>query len=144
MLPALCELKGKLKSECFSEFLEVLAEISESDFADTVRVDFSVVGDVNYYNGMIFSGFVKSVPKAVLSGGQYDRLMKKFEKRGKAIGFAVYLDALERVGCDGVLSGDGYVNVALPKGRLGEKIYEIFAKAGYECPQEARNEEAQQ
>ncbi len=26
------------------------------------------------------------------------------------------------------------INVALPKGRLGEKIYEVFARAGYECP----------
>lgn len=26
------------------------------------------------------------------------------------------------------------LNVALPKGRLGEKVYELFAKAGYECP----------
>lgn len=26
------------------------------------------------------------------------------------------------------------LNVALPKGRLGEKVYAMFAKAGYECP----------
>ena len=26
------------------------------------------------------------------------------------------------------------VNVALPKGRLGEKVYEMFEKAGYDCP----------
>ncbi len=26
------------------------------------------------------------------------------------------------------------LNIALPKGRLGEKIYGVFAKAGYECP----------
>ncbi len=26
------------------------------------------------------------------------------------------------------------INVALPKGRLGEKIYATFAQAGYECP----------
>lgn len=26
------------------------------------------------------------------------------------------------------------INVALPKGRLGEKAYEILAQAGYECP----------
>ncbi|MCF0121110.1 MAG: ATP phosphoribosyltransferase, partial [Oscillospiraceae bacterium] len=25
-------------------------------------------------------------------------------------------------------------NIALPKGRLGEKVYEMFEKAGYECP----------
>ncbi len=26
------------------------------------------------------------------------------------------------------------LNIALPKGRLGEKIYDIFEKAGFECP----------
>ena len=26
------------------------------------------------------------------------------------------------------------INVALPKGRLGENVYDMFAKAGYECP----------
>ena len=26
------------------------------------------------------------------------------------------------------------INVALPKGRLGEKVYGMFASAGYECP----------
>lgn len=31
------------------------------------------------------------------------------------------------------------LNVALPKGRLGEKVYEAFAKAGYECPQVLEN-----
>jgi len=29
---------------------------------------------------------------------------------------------------------DKFVNVALPKGRLGEKVYDMFEKAGYECP----------
>lgn len=27
-----------------------------------------------------------------------------------------------------------FINVALPKGRLGEKVYDIFEKAGYPCP----------
>lgn len=26
------------------------------------------------------------------------------------------------------------INVALPKGRLGEKVYSMFEKAGYDCP----------
>ena len=26
------------------------------------------------------------------------------------------------------------INVALPKGRLGEKVYEMFEKAGFDCP----------
>ena len=27
------------------------------------------------------------------------------------------------------------LNIALPKGRLGEKVYALFAKAGYPCPE---------
>ena len=27
------------------------------------------------------------------------------------------------------------LNIALPKGRLGEKVYALFAKAGYACPE---------
>ena len=27
-----------------------------------------------------------------------------------------------------------FLNVALPKGRLGEKVYAMFEAAGYECP----------
>ncbi|MBQ7715379.1 MAG: ATP phosphoribosyltransferase regulatory subunit [Clostridia bacterium] len=65
-----------------------------------VLVDFSVTADVNYYNGVVFKGFVEGAPRDVLSGGQYDRLMKKMGKRSRAVGFAVYLDALERLLCD--------------------------------------------
>ncbi len=29
---------------------------------------------------------------------------------------------------------DNMINIALPKGRLGEKVYELFRRIGYECP----------
>ena len=62
-----------------------------------MRVDFSLLGDTTYYNGIAFSGFVNGVPTAVLSGGQYDNLMDRMKRRDRAIGFAVYLDELERL-----------------------------------------------
>lgn len=34
----------------------------------------------------------------------------------------------------GMLSENDLLNIALPKGRLGEKVYGIFAEAGFECP----------
>ena len=61
-----------------------------------IRIDFSVVGDMRYYNGIVFKGFVSGVPAGVLSGGQYDRLMQKMRRSARAVGFAVYLDLLER------------------------------------------------
>ena len=53
---------------------------------------------MKYYNGIAFKGFVQGVPTGVLSGGQYDNLMLKMDKKNQAIGFAVYLDELSRVG----------------------------------------------
>jgi len=61
------------------------------------RLDFSVVNDMNYYNGIVFQGFVKGLPAGVLSGGQYDRLVRRMGKSFRAIGFAVYLDELARL-----------------------------------------------
>ncbi len=70
-------------------------EILGRKFGSKVRVDFSTVGDISYYSGIIFRGYLSGVPQSVLSGGQYDQLMTKLQKRGRAIGFAMYLDLLE-------------------------------------------------
>jgi ATP phosphoribosyltransferase regulatory subunit len=61
-----------------------------------IRLDFSIVNDMNYYSGIIFQGFIDGIPTGVLSGGRYDNLMLRFGKKSGAIGFAVYLDLLER------------------------------------------------
>ena len=62
-----------------------------------INLDFSVVNDMDYYSGLIFRGFVEGVPSGVLAGGRYDHLMTRMGKQGEAIGFAVYLDQLERL-----------------------------------------------
>ena len=46
---------------------------------------------------MVFRGFVEGAAQGVLSGGRYDRLLQRMGKPGGAMGFAVYLDRLERV-----------------------------------------------
>ena len=52
---------------------------------------------MKYYNGIAIKGFINKIPESVISGGQYDRLMAKMGRKSKAVGFAVYLDALERL-----------------------------------------------
>ena len=59
-------------------------------------MDFSVVNDLSYYNGITFQGFVEGVPESVLSGGRYDNLLHRMGRSGEALGFALYMDALER------------------------------------------------
>lgn len=65
--------------------------------ADKVNLDFSIVNDLHYYNGVIFQGFIDGVPSTVLTGGRYDNLVHKLGKGSGAIGFAVYLDLLSRL-----------------------------------------------
>lgn len=83
----------KKSLELFCETCDFLSE----EFSSAVRVDFSTVGDLSYYSGIIFKGFVDGVAVSVLSGGQYDGLMRKLKTDSRAIGFAIYLDALEPI-----------------------------------------------
>lgn len=71
--------------------------LRESGVGDALCIDFSVLGDLRYYNGVAFNGFVRGVPQSVISGGQYDKLLARMGRSGRAVGFAVYLDRLERL-----------------------------------------------
>ena len=73
----------------------MIASIEDPQIRDMLHVDFSAISDLHYYNGIVFKCFVEGVPSAVLSGGQYDRLMEKMGHKSRAIGFAVYLDTLK-------------------------------------------------
>ncbi len=125
----------------YNELFEVCKKLADMGYEKNINIDCSVVNDMNYYNGIVFKGFIQNVPVSVLSGGRYDRLMERVNKKAGAIGFAVYLDEVDRI-LDSAFSeteeaeeNDGYLNIALPKGRLGEKVYAMFEKSGFECPQ---------
>lgn len=75
----------------------LLSRMSAACLDKNLRVDFSIVNDMNYYNGLVMRGYVRSAPRAVLSGGRYDRLMRRMGKRGGGMGFAMYLDEFARL-----------------------------------------------
>ncbi len=77
----------------------LVSTLTESFGKDKIRIDFSVVNSLNYYNGIVFKGFISGIPTGILSGGQYDNLMVKMGRKSKAIGFAVYLDELNKIAC---------------------------------------------
>lgn len=77
-------------------FKKILNFICDAGYEDKINVDFSIVNNMSYYNGVVFQGYVNKIPSSILSGGQYDNLMLKMGRKDKAIGFAVYLDLLQR------------------------------------------------
>jgi len=140
-LTSLCgpldDIIGELRRISVNDETEaVLQQLKEFQFVYNgmepeleLNYDFSIVNDLGYYSGIIFQGYIEGIPKKVLSGGRYDKLLRKFGKNAGAVGFAVNLDMLEKQGAAGKM-----INIALPKGRLGEKAYAIFEAAGYGCP----------
>ncbi|MBQ3596656.1 MAG: ATP phosphoribosyltransferase [Clostridia bacterium] len=134
-LSALLSVAKTEKSKALTtEFTNLVENLLATEFGDRIKVDFSVTEQDGYYSGIVFKGYVNGISSAVLIGGQYDKLVQSMGKKAGALGFAVYLTELERLSSIQTELDDGYINVALPKGRLGEKVYDMFEKAGFDCP----------
>ena len=90
---ALCREMTDALNE-LEQLYDLLAAMGNTE---RVFLDFSLINDMDYYNGLVFRGYVRSAKRAVLSGGRYDNLMRRFGKEQSAVGFAVYLSELDRV-----------------------------------------------
>lgn len=106
-----------------------------------LRLDLSMADEMDYYNGLVFVGYAAGIPCAVLKGGRYDYLMQRFTPTANAIGFAMYLDELERLAAplppvQQKQPEKNWMNIALPKGRLGDTMYNLLADAGYSADED--------
>ncbi len=63
----------------------------------SIYLDLSLRSDERYYEGVVMRGYIPGVPSAVLSGGRYDGLMRRLHRDAGAMGFAIYLNLLERL-----------------------------------------------
>ena len=95
------KLRALCKSDSAKLALSELENVSErlaADFKEgNIRFDISVVNNMSYYDGIVFSGFLSGICEAVLSGGEYGKLLSSMGKRGDAVGFALYLDLLSEL-----------------------------------------------
>ena len=139
-LPKAAALCRNARMEAAVAELEALAQ-PLAETGGSIRLDLTLAGEMEYYNGLIFQGYLRPLPRPLLKGGRYDLLMQKFTPGADAIGFAVYLDELDRLSAplppvQQQNADQGMLNVALPKGRLGDKVYDLLARIGYGCPED--------
>ena len=81
--------------EAIDSFISLLEALDGREVSEHLFVDFSALGNMKYYNGVAFKGYIRGIPKCVLSGGQYDRLLARMRKNMRGVGFAFYLDELD-------------------------------------------------
>lgn len=105
------KLKGKLSTinQCrdwfasplwekiFSQFSNLELLLKEYQVEDYINFDLSLVGKRDYYTGLIFYGYCEKSPYPICSGGRYDELLDNFGISAPATGFAIDIDALEKV-----------------------------------------------
>ena len=82
--------------EAVAELKTLFSILKKFGYGDKVNINFSSFGNADYYNGVIFNGYLEGIPHCVLTGGRYDKLLEKLGKSGGAVGFALYLGEIER------------------------------------------------
>ncbi|MGO2892889.1 MAG: ATP phosphoribosyltransferase [Enterococcus devriesei] len=113
------------------ELKELYEALQQEELSDKIRLrlDFSIINDADYYSGLLFQGFIKEARETILYGGRYDRLMHRQGKSQGAIGFGMKLNHVgQKLPADTQTSK--YLNIALPKGRMGDAVYQLFTQAG--------------
>ena len=89
--------QGERMKRGINELEQINKLINAYGLGDRVHLDFSIRGGNDYYSGLVFRGFLEGISDAVLFGGRYDTLIKRMNKTGGGIGFAVYLDTLNKI-----------------------------------------------
>lgn len=92
------KVRGIVNNETAVEAIEELESIFELlkgyRLDEYVRFDFSVVGHLDYYTGIIFRGYAKGTGFSIISGGRYDRLVKNYGSDYPAVGFGIRVNDL--------------------------------------------------
>ncbi len=88
-------VNGEISKSSLEELAALSKIIDSFGLSDKFILDFSVMNDVSYYNGIVFQGFISGIPKFVLSGGRYDNLVRRFGCDTSAAGFAISIDLIK-------------------------------------------------
>ena len=96
VLPEAEELaRNDTMKNALGELKEIYTFLSAVGEGENLRLDFSLINDMSYYDGLVFRGYIDGVPEGILAGGRYDKLMEKMGKQTGAVGFAIYMNLLD-------------------------------------------------
>jgi len=86
------ELKELSATQFLFQTYEVL---QKAGFHDQLVLDLSEIGRLPYYSGLVFKIYVPGYHEALVSGGRYDGLLKKFGIDSPSVGFSLQQGLIE-------------------------------------------------
>ncbi|WP_137791677.1 ATP phosphoribosyltransferase regulatory subunit [Bacillus sp. E(2018)] len=66
--------------------------LEDYDATQNIVFDFTLFSHMSYYTGIVFEGYAAGIGAAIASGGRYDDLLSRFDRKAPAIGFAIRMD----------------------------------------------------
>ncbi len=85
-------VKNPLSLRALDELKAMSALLSEIGLSEFVSFDLNMVGNLDYYTGLIFRGHTPGTGFSILDGGRYDGLPSRFGKPYPAVGFALRIN----------------------------------------------------
>lgn len=89
------ELNAMLKSCILNKQMDeaVRKILRLQEISPNIHVDFSIINELDYYDGIVFKGYYDRLNKEVLRGGRYKVISEDSEKQMDAIGFSIDTNA---------------------------------------------------
>lgn len=95
MLEKACNLSDSPRCVAAIDSLSALYGILKAyGYGAHIAFDLGMVQSLHYYTGMVFRGYIKDHGMAVLKGGRYDHLTRRYGEAMPATGYAVNIDEI--------------------------------------------------
>jgi len=84
-------------NDAIEQLIKIRDYFIDGDLYENIKLDLSMVPDLDYYDGIVFKGYVHGNPNKLLSGGRYDKLTEEFGLKVRAIGFMIDMDQITAI-----------------------------------------------
>ena len=87
-------VKNERSLQAIAKLEKLKKRLEQYGVAEYITFDLGMLSKYQYYTGVVFKAYTYGIGDAVVKGGRYDNLLRKFGKDTAAIGFVIVIDDL--------------------------------------------------
>ena len=125
-------VKNQKSLAALAHLHKIYDKLKEQGLEKYISFDFGVVGQLDYYTGIVFRGYAYGSGFSIVDGVFYDNLIGNFVADRPSVGFSININNL-RSAIPARTGEEKYLTFALAKGRLAEKAMGLLEKMGITC-----------
>ena len=85
-------VKNERSLQAIARLEKLKKRLEQYGVAEYITFDLGMLSKYQYYTGVVFKAYTYGIGDAVVKGGRYDNLLRKFGKDTAAIGFVIVID----------------------------------------------------